>query len=249
MNIDALKEYSQKRGMNLGQAEKDYYQNLLLFIIYRTVKGGLIFKGGTALSKCYGLNRFSEDLDFSAIEAMDCRKIVSDGLTSFGVRHKVKEMGKGVESQSFMVKIEGPLYKNSEKTLCSITFETSYRETLVNPPVIKAIGHHMDIIPVFDVLVMSEEEIIAEKTRAVMMRDSARDIYDLCFLIDRGIAPNMGLIEKKLAFANLKYNFNTFSHACKAKRKIWLPELKSLMKNVPDFDACIGKIMSAYGKI
>jgi len=249
MNIDALKEYSQKRGLNLGQAEKDYYQNLLLFIIYRQVKSGLVFKGGTALSKCYGLNRFSEDLDFSAAEAIDFRKTTSDGLSSFGVRHRIRETPDGAKSQSFMAKIEGPLYKNSEKTLCSITLETSFRETLCLPPIVKTIGHHMDIIPVFDVLAMPEPEIMAEKSRAVMMRDSARDIYDLCFLIDRGTAPDREMIEKKLAFAGLKYSVSSFSRACKAKRRIWQPELKSLVKNVPDFDECLAKVLNAYSKI
>ena len=249
MNIDFLREYSQKRGLNLGQAEKDYYQNLLLFIIYRQVKSGLVFKGGTALSKCYGLNRFSEDLDFSATEGLDLGKMASEGLASFGVRHRIREMPGGAESQSLMAKIEGPLYKNSEKTLCSITLETSFRETPCLPPAIRAIGHHMDIIPVFEVLAMPEQEIMAEKTRAVLMRDSARDIYDLCFLIDDGAVPSRDMIEKKLAFARLKYSFSSFSRACRAKRRIWLPELGSLVKNVPDFDACLAKVLGAYGKI
>jgi hypothetical protein len=37
MNLIELGEYAKKRGFNLGQAENDYYQNLLLFIIYEKV--------------------------------------------------------------------------------------------------------------------------------------------------------------------------------------------------------------------
>ncbi|MDO4178508.1 MAG: nucleotidyl transferase AbiEii/AbiGii toxin family protein [Phascolarctobacterium sp.] len=46
--------------------EKDYYQTLMLQEIAK-ISDKLVFKGGTSLSKCYGLiNRFSEDIDISA---------------------------------------------------------------------------------------------------------------------------------------------------------------------------------------
>lgn len=48
----------------MGQAEKDYFQEIILFILYREFGRELVFKGGTALTKCYGFDRFSEDLDF-----------------------------------------------------------------------------------------------------------------------------------------------------------------------------------------
>lgn len=48
--------------------EKDYYVTLFLFELKRKVPG-LIFKGGTSLSKCYKLiDRFSEDIDITVKE-------------------------------------------------------------------------------------------------------------------------------------------------------------------------------------
>ncbi len=60
-----LQEYAQIKKLNLGQAEKEYFQNIVLFILYEQFGKELVFKGGTALSKAYGLERFSEDLDFT----------------------------------------------------------------------------------------------------------------------------------------------------------------------------------------
>ncbi|MFA6328382.1 MAG: nucleotidyl transferase AbiEii/AbiGii toxin family protein [Candidatus Micrarchaeia archaeon] len=246
MNADELSEYAQKRGLNLGQAEKDYYQNIVLFVIYQKAKSELVFKGGTALAKCFGLNRFSEDLDFTATGKIGCQAIVADGLKAFGIASRIKSSSSHEGGESFMAKIEGPLYRNSEKTLCSITVEMSFRETPCEKPEIAAIGHHMDIIPVFDVFVMRDSEIMAEKVRAVMERDSARDIYDLCFLIDRGVVPTRECLEKKLALAGLEPDYEAFARRCRAKRKIWKPELSSLVRNVPEFDACLSKALDFY---
>jgi len=60
-----LKEYAKLKRLNLGQSEKEYFQNIVLFIIYERVGREMVFKGGTAMNRCYNLNRFSEDLDFT----------------------------------------------------------------------------------------------------------------------------------------------------------------------------------------
>ena len=49
------------------QLERDYLLTLLLDEICSVFSNELVFKGGTALKYFYGLNRFSEDLDFSYI--------------------------------------------------------------------------------------------------------------------------------------------------------------------------------------
>ena len=81
---EELKEYSKIRELNLGQAEKDYFQTIILFILYQDFGKELIFKGGTALSKCFGLDRFSEDLDFTISQDIDIKKI-EDGLNRFRI--------------------------------------------------------------------------------------------------------------------------------------------------------------------
>ena len=62
------------------QLERDYLLTLLLSEIYRVFSTDLIFKGGTALKYFYGLNRFSEDLDFTY--AGVCDSIVRKQITT-----------------------------------------------------------------------------------------------------------------------------------------------------------------------
>ncbi len=47
------------------QTEKDYLQDLMLYSIYSFSTNEFVFKGGTAFSKFYYSDRFSEDLDFT----------------------------------------------------------------------------------------------------------------------------------------------------------------------------------------
>jgi predicted nucleotidyltransferase component of viral defense system len=63
---EELRTYEKTVGFNLWQVEKDYLQHLVLLFLYSRIKNEPVFKGGTALQKVFGLNRFSIDLDFSS---------------------------------------------------------------------------------------------------------------------------------------------------------------------------------------
>ena len=59
---------SQETGLNSLMIEKDTLQSYLLDAIFKQ-ESGLVFKGGTSLSKGYGIiNRFSEDIDLALNE-------------------------------------------------------------------------------------------------------------------------------------------------------------------------------------
>ncbi len=238
MNIEELEKYAGLRGFNLGQGEKDYYQNLILFILYGKFSKELIFKGGTALSKCYGLNRFSEDLDFTVSEKNDFVSIIEKRLEDFKIKYHTKNFINSDISQKCKVKIQGPLYKGTERSECSITLDFSFRESVILEPNVVVIAHHMDIIPAFDVYVMKEEEIFAEKIRAILSRESARDLYDLSFLLKRGTMVNISIVEKKLEWNQIKFNKPDFLKKLHALKPIWQSELSSLVKNVPSFEEC-----------
>ena len=66
-----LEEARRDTGLSWEIIEKDYILSWVLAGIAtnKELQNGLIFKGGTALKKCYfGNYRFSEDLDFTAKE-------------------------------------------------------------------------------------------------------------------------------------------------------------------------------------
>jgi len=239
MNIEELEKYASLRGLNLGQAEKDYYQNIILFVLYQKTGRELVFKGGTALSKCYGLPRFSEDLDFTAAEDADYLKLVESGLKNFGIEYSIKDEKKSAARKKCRLKLRGPLYKGSEKTLCSITLDFSLRESVLAQPALITIGRHMDVIPAFEAYAMAQEEILAEKVRAIMTRKSARDLYDIVFLLRNGAKPQKGLISAKLALFGLEFSQKAFLSHCRSLKFVWASELRSLVKNVPPFEEYI----------
>lgn len=62
---ELIKVTSNDSGIPEEYIEKDYFVSLLLKNIVKE-QPNIVFKGGTSLSKCYGLiNRFSEDIDIN----------------------------------------------------------------------------------------------------------------------------------------------------------------------------------------
>lgn len=242
MNVDELKNYANVRGLNLGQAEKDYYQNIILFILYNKVSKELVFKGGTALAKCYNLNRFSEDLDFTVSKSNTFTEYISNGLTEFNIIYSMKKITDSEGSKKYKIRLEGPLYKGLEKTLCGVTVDFSFREKILMEPNPITIGYHMDILPVFEVYAMKKEEIMAEKVRALMTRKSARDLYDLIFLINSGTVVPRKIVEEKLKFCKIIFDEKALIDNCLSLKGIWTSELKSLVKSIPNFEQYLSEI-------
>lgn len=62
---DAVKFTAAQKGILDIYIEKDYWVTFVLYNLYKSELGKeIVFKGGTALSKCYGIiDRFSEDID------------------------------------------------------------------------------------------------------------------------------------------------------------------------------------------
>jgi hypothetical protein len=103
----AVQFTAQKLNISEIYIEKDYWVTLVLHTLYHSeVKNEVIFKGGTALSKCFGLiQRFSEDIDLVVLrEAGDSgnkltnriKKIsalVSEVLPEVAVENITQKMG------------------------------------------------------------------------------------------------------------------------------------------------------------
>mgnify|MGYP001610476976 FL=1 len=61
--------------------------------------------------------------------------------------------------------------------------------------------------------VFSLEEILAEKIRALIMRGQGRDVFDLWFLLDRGIKLDKRLIQQKFNLVGRKYSPSLLSRS------------------------------------
>lgn len=68
MFADIIREVNTRTGIPANIIEKDYYVTIILYLL-ASKEPGIVFKGGTSLSKCYKLiDRFSEDIDITFTE-------------------------------------------------------------------------------------------------------------------------------------------------------------------------------------
>ena len=62
---DIISIVSERKNVTTDIVEKDYYETMILYLLSQK-EIEIIFKGGTSLSKAYGvIDRFSEDIDIT----------------------------------------------------------------------------------------------------------------------------------------------------------------------------------------
>ncbi|MBI2137373.1 nucleotidyl transferase AbiEii/AbiGii toxin family protein, partial [Candidatus Woesearchaeota archaeon] len=145
--------------------------------------------------------------------------------------------------KTFILKTEGPLYTGNPISLCSLRIEISQRENVLLKPELKEITPvYRDLRPYF-VLVMNESEILAEKVRAIMTRNKPRDVYDLYFLIRKGVKPNIEFIHRKLHYYKEEYDTKKFAAKLREKKGVWEKEMKRYVTHLPKFDDVFAEIM------
>ncbi len=236
-----LIKISKKTKIKSYQQEKHYLQNIILNSIYSVIGKELVFKGGTALMFLYGINRFSEDLDFTLDGEINIKKIkeeIKAKLQLLNMKPEIKEI-KTKRGINFRVSVSGPLF-TSEISRCYVKIEISERKDLKLKPILKEIIPYYSEIPPFSVFVMDPVEIACEKIRAIMKRNYARDIYDLWYLTKKGYKPKKLIVNNKMNYYNEKFELNKFKNALKNKEEIWNAELNQIIisKTIPSFKEC-----------
>ncbi len=247
---EELKAYESVVGFNLWQLERDYLQHLLLLFLSQKTKKELVFKGGTALQKTFGLNRFSIDLDFTMTDKIGTEEVflnVAKDITRFGFDAVLKKVEDGKRGMTIKVGINGPLYEGAEKTSTMLRIEISRREDVFLEALTKEITPlYADLRPYY-VLCMDPREILAEKVRAIIGRRYARDVYDRWFLLKKGTEPDLGLINGKLEYYKKTFNAEEFSGKVKEKEDVWESELKPIiMGRLPDFGEAFKAIKEKF---
>jgi predicted nucleotidyltransferase component of viral defense system len=215
-------------GFHLAQKEKDYVQHWLLYFLSRSGFGG-VFKGGTCLQKAFGLPRFSEDLDFSLGGAGEPDyESASAFLSSAGFSGLGWEKRSGDASISARLRFRGPLYNGSGLSEGTVTLEFSQRERIIcEPKTVMITPPYPDILP-YQVRAMEQEEMAAEKIRALATRASARDLFDLYFLLHQNTGLRRKLVDEKLAFYKLRFEETGLEDKIGKLRSIWEKEMGAL---------------------
>jgi predicted nucleotidyltransferase component of viral defense system len=232
--------------------ERDYCLAWLLAELDATpLKDLLIFKGGTALKRCYfGDYRFSEDLDFTLGRRVDFPEI-RGGLdevfakvtTASGINFafESQEQAGHTNSYTFYLGYQGPLPKpNSVKV--DITIEEVMVLPLEQRPVLRAYDEFEDLPGNRTLNVYSLAEIAVEKTVALSdrARNEPRDLYDLWFLTDSAgieLQDLVPAIQEKLRFrgrqiAGIEENILAKEPRLKA---LWTTRLGHQIAQLPEF--------------
>ena len=229
--------------------EKDYLLEILMFIIQETTDS-LAFKGGTALYKLHSLNRFSEDLDFTLTGKLDVKKFSQSILRKLqqgGFSCRIKEIISFQLQDNLKFEIKGPLFDGNITNLNVVSINISKRENLIYLPKEERIYPKYRDIPSFTIRVMVLEEILAEKIRALFTRQKPRDLYDIWFLLNKGIKPEIGDINRKLKIYKEKFNKNKMIEKIEEKRKSWHMDLRVLIKgNLPDFELVKNQVLERF---
>lgn len=238
MEKNELQTYKSKLNYNLGQLELDYYQHLILAKLFEKYNK-IYFKGGTCLQKCYGIKRFSEDLDFNYID-VDINKLI--GFIESVFETNIKDYYETKFGLSFSVQFKGILFNGTNQSMCKMSFDFRNRD-IYNKPLKNIIRPIYHDLPNYFLLALDKEEILAEKIRAILTRYKARDVYDLNELLLNEVKINFELVNKKLKTYNMTFNHEEFEEKLEEKRSIYDEEIKRLTNIFDDFDTCKKRIL------
>lgn len=215
-----LSKYQIRNIEDKKNAIKEIVQEVVLCGLSR---GGFFkdaaFYGGTALRIFYGLDRFSEDLDFSLVSQnpeFDLTKYFSyieNETKSLGLNFSVSEKAKSFDSNVKSAFLKGntkehilTFYEESNDTniinkdeLISIKFEVD-----INPPMGATFETKFSLLPSpYQVRLYDMPSLFAGKIHACLCRNwksrvKGRDFYDYVFFLAMGAKVNLVNLKAKL---------------------------------------------------
>lgn len=147
----------------------------------------MVLHGGTAVWRCYGGNRFSNDIDVYLVSKEHMGKIragIGEAAEAYGISvEKVKDTGHlvfiGLAVSTMYLKIEINYWEKGIRPIAG-RFE-------------KVNGNYMEV------RTLSAEDLILEKIAAYSDRRFIRDIYDIYILSDK-VLESKAIGEKVLKF-------------------------------------------------
>jgi hypothetical protein len=238
--------------------ERDYCLAWFLVGLSRTpLSKLLVFKGGTALKRCYfGGYRFSEDLDFSLVEKVSLNYILTElepiydevqRASGVVFRFSREDRKRHQNCYTFYLNYDGPLPgATGNEVKVDITIKEQFVCPLQERYVLRGYDEYSDLPEDELVQVYSLEEIATEKVVALAdrARNEPRDLYDLWYLTSQAhidLAAIRLEIMRKLEFRGRKYSniVEEFSKKEPRYRKLWDIRLASQMAELPHFDEVI----------
>lgn len=215
-----LKKYSSQTFEDRKNSVKEVIQEIVLCGLSRAgFFDSAVFYGGTALRIFYGLDRFSEDLDFSLIQPnsnFDLTQyfpILEKEVRAFGLNFKMEEKEKSFDSNIRSAFLKGNtkehlllFYSNTDiqgkisaNELIKIKFEVD-----ISPPAYATFERKYRLLPYpYEVLLYDQSSLFAGKIHAVLCRGwknrvKGRDLYDYVFYLSQNTPVNLKHLKQRL---------------------------------------------------
>lgn len=225
---NVLEQMLKKYTINNIQDEKNAIKEIIQEIVLCGLSRGGFFEkaafyGGTALRIFYGLDRFSEDLDFSLIEPDASFNLktyftfIEKEANSYGLNLVISEKEKTNESNITSAFLKGD---TKEHILLFFPNDTSILgnnnlgnikikfEIDVNPPKGATYEFKTKLLPsTHQVRLYDESSLFAGKIHAILCRNwksrfKGRDLYDYVFYLSRKTPINLIHLKEKLLESN-----------------------------------------------
>lgn len=192
---DQIKNLSETFQMDTFSIFREYLQLVFLSYVYQEKEAGRIFfKGGTALRLLFGSPRFSEDLDFSTdyneSEVIKLLKKIEEKINKELSGLTIRALHKGKEGIRFRISYSQDTFQYP----LSIRLDFHRQKSVLHTHV-STLTTRFPVMIFPQISHVSEEGILIEKFEALDARKKGRDIFDIWFLLSRGL--NIGKIDKK----------------------------------------------------
>lgn len=184
---DQIKNLSKTFQIDEYTILREYLQLVFLSYLYQEkIASQIYFKGGTAMRLLFGSPRFSEDLDFSTnyddLQIAKLLKKITAKISQEMPEIKLTSLYKGKEGIRFRLMV-----KNTEfKYPLSIRLDF-HKQKSIKDVEVSTLTTQFPLVIFPQIFHLSQEAILREKFEAVRTRNKGRDIFDIWFLLSRGI--------------------------------------------------------------
>ncbi len=214
-----LKKYDINNINDQKNAVKEIMQEIVLCGLSRAgFFKKAAFYGGTALRIFYGLDRFSEDLDFSLMTTdpgfrlSDYFPVLEKEVASFGLHVTITQKEKSKESGIRSAFLKGNTKEHillfyADSTAAGIAGNEQIKikfEVDVLPPDGASFEHKYRLLPApYEITLYDMPSLFAGKLHAVICRGwksrvKGRDLYDYIFYLSHGATVNLSHLKSRL---------------------------------------------------
>ena len=240
---EMLKSYQVDNIYDRKNAMKEIMQEIVLCGLSRAgFFKEAAFYGGTALRIFYGLDRFSEDLDFSLeqinldFDLCSYFPVLEKEVKAFGLNVEIQEKEKTKDSNIRSAFLKGNtkehllLFYADERVVGSVAKNEVVKikfEVDTNPPAFATYEHKYRLLPVpYEIRLYDMPSLFAGKIHAVICRGwqsriKGRDLYDYIFYLSKAVTVN----QKHLRARLIDSGYISENQECT------LEEIKTMLKN------------------